>query len=80
MKEDSEQQQQQQLASPPAKRPKIYPVDRILIYVRQPQEEIFTPLHISPPSVDGLLLAVRKERLVHTSVGHSFVHSYCVYY
>jgi hypothetical protein len=66
MKEESDQQQQQQqqqaqLASPPAKRAKIYPVDRILIYVRQPQEEIFTPLHISPPSVEGLLLAVRKH-------------------
>lgn len=60
MKEDGDQQQPQ-LASPPAKRPKIYPLDRILIYVRQPQEEIFTPLHISPPSVDGLLLAVRKK-------------------
>lgn len=58
---DQQQQEEPQMASPPAKRPKIYPSERILIYVRQPQEEIFAPLHISPPSVEGLLLAVRRK-------------------
>ena len=32
--------------------------DRVMLYVRQEAEEIFTPLHVVPPSVQGLLNAV----------------------
>lgn len=33
--------------------------ERVMLYVRQDAEDVFTPLHVTPPSVQGLLNAVR---------------------
>ena len=32
--------------------------ERVMLYVRQESEDVFTPLHVTPPSVQGLLNAV----------------------
>jgi len=53
--------------SPPAKRQKIYPSDRVMIYVRKPDEAIFTPLHLIPASVEGLFKAVADKYNVDVS-------------
>lgn len=34
--------------------------ERVMLYVRQESEEVYTPLHVAPPSVQGLLNAVRE--------------------
>lgn len=31
-----------------------------MIYVRKPEEQIFTPLHLIPPTVEGMIFAVRQ--------------------
>lgn len=33
--------------------------ERVMLYVRQETEDVYTPLHVTPPSVQGLLNAVR---------------------
>ncbi|KAL1449253.1 hypothetical protein WDU94_000464 [Cyamophila willieti] len=47
-------------SSLPLKRPKLMPPlnERVMLYVRQEADEIYTPLHVSPPSTQGLLNAV----------------------
>ena len=45
----------------PLKRPKLYPNDRVLIYVRKPEEPVFQPLHLHPPTVDGLIQALADK-------------------
>lgn len=32
--------------------------ERVMLYVRQESEDVYTPLHVAPPSVQGLLNAV----------------------
>lgn len=54
--------------SPPMKRPKFMagpgsagppPLnERVMLYVRQESEEVYTPLHVVPPTTVGLLNAV----------------------
>ncbi|KAL3079769.1 hypothetical protein niasHS_014051 [Heterodera schachtii] len=44
---------------PQPKRPR--PSERIMIYVRKQGEEIFTPLHLVPPSLGGLARAVSEK-------------------
>lgn len=48
-------------SSPPLKRPKLVPPlnERVMLYVRQESEDVYTPLHIVPPTTTGLLNAVR---------------------
>ncbi|KFD68620.1 hypothetical protein M514_00352 [Trichuris suis] len=47
--------------SPTPKRVKLYPTGRVMLYVRKPEENIFTPLHVIPPSMDGLLKAIQEK-------------------
>lgn len=35
--------------------------ERVMLYVRQEGEEVYTPLHVVPPSTQGLLNAVSKK-------------------
>lgn len=51
--------------SPPCKRLRLMPPvnERLMLYVRQEQEDIFTPLHLVPPSTLGLLSAVSYNTL-----------------
>ncbi|XP_053204735.1 protein grainyhead-like isoform X2 [Panonychus citri] len=46
---------------PPPKRDKVYPPDRLLLYARQENEEIFHVLHIVPPTLVGLALSIQKK-------------------
>lgn len=34
--------------------------ERVMLYVRQESEDVYTPLHVTPPTVQGLLNAVRN--------------------
>lgn len=49
-------------SSPPVKRPKMVPPlsERVMLYVRQENEDVYTPLHVVPPTTTGLLNAVSK--------------------
>lgn len=41
------------------KRQRMSPMcDRVMLYVRQENEDIYTPLHVVPPTTSGLLNAV----------------------
>ncbi|KAG8254349.1 Grainyhead-like protein 2, variant 2 [Homalodisca vitripennis] len=46
-------------SSPPLKRPKMVPPlnERVMLYVRQDAEDVYTPLHVAPPTTTGLLNA-----------------------
>ena len=50
---------------PPAKRARLTPPlsQRVMLYARQEQEEVYTPLHVAPPTTLGLLNAVSAARL-----------------
>ncbi|XP_043277454.1 protein grainyhead isoform X2 [Venturia canescens] len=37
------------------------PEDRVMLYVRQESEDVYTPLHVTPPTVQGLLNANYSE-------------------
>ena len=37
------------------------PETRMVVYVRQENEEIFTPLHLVPPTVPGLARAIETK-------------------
>lgn len=44
------------------KRQRMSPMcDRVMLYVRQENEDIYTPLHVVPPTTTGLLNAVRGK-------------------
>lgn len=54
--------------------------ERVMLYVRQESEEFFTPLHVTPPTVQGLLNAVRNNALkalffytvtIHIDISHT---------
>lgn len=51
---------------PPMKRSKIIPSlnERVMLYVRQENEDVYTPLHVAPPTTQGLLNAVSINILV----------------
>lgn len=34
--------------------------ERVMLYVRQESEDVYTPLHVTPPTVQGLLNAVSR--------------------
>jgi len=50
-------------AQPEPKRRKVLPPpeSRMVVYVRQENEEIFTPLHLVPPTVPGLARAIETK-------------------
>lgn len=60
--------------SPPLKRAKMMTVpgsagppplnERVMLYVRQESEDVYTPLHVVPPTATGLLNAVSTTQLV----------------
>lgn len=35
--------------------------ERVMLYVRQDAEEVYTPLHVVPPTTSGLLNAVSTQ-------------------
>ncbi|XP_075215514.1 grainy head isoform X2 [Lycorma delicatula] len=56
-------------SSPPLKRPKMVPPlnERVMLYVRQDAEEVYTPLHVVPPTTTGLLNAIENKYKISTS-------------
>jgi len=54
---------------PEPKRRKIVPppASRMVVYVRQENEEIYTPLHLVPPTVPGLARAIETKYNVSAS-------------
>ena len=53
-------------SAPPMKRAKIVPSlnERVMLYVRQENEDVYTPLHVVPPTTQGLLNAVSCARIL----------------
>ncbi|XP_037530134.1 protein grainyhead isoform X2 [Rhipicephalus sanguineus] len=55
------------IISPPLKKIKVYPSDRVLLYARREKEEYFLPLHLVPPSLAGLAKAIESKYKVDAS-------------
>ncbi|XP_054721356.1 protein grainyhead-like [Uloborus diversus] len=53
--------------TPPPKKMKLYPGDRVLLYARQESEDTFQPLHIYPPSLAGLARGIEKKYKLNSS-------------
>lgn len=47
----------------PMKRPRMTPPlnERVMLYVRQDNDDVYTPLHVVPPTQIGLLNAVSQS-------------------
>lgn len=58
---DSRSSSSDNTLTPPPKRIKIYPSDRVLLYARQDSEEIFHALHLVPPTLAGLAKAIESR-------------------
>jgi len=52
-----------------AKRPRMIPPssERIMLYVRQETEDVYTPLHLVPPTVHGLISAIENKYKINAS-------------
>ncbi|XP_067142512.1 grainyhead-like protein 1 homolog isoform X1 [Centruroides vittatus] len=48
----------------PIKRVKMYPTDRVLLYARRENEDIYHPLHLVPPNLAGLATAIENKYLI----------------
>lgn len=42
--------------------------ERVMLYVRQDGDEVYTPLHVVPPTTQGLLNAVSEYFLVYNTL------------
>ncbi|GBN68921.1 Protein grainyhead [Araneus ventricosus] len=58
--------------APPIKKFKLTPPDRVLLYVRRSDEEIFHALHLVPPNLEGLAKALENKYNISTSVIRHF--------
>jgi len=54
---------------PETKRPRIIPPvsERIMVYVRQETEDVYTPLHLIPPTVAGLIASIENKYKINAS-------------
>ncbi|TGZ40336.1 Protein grainyhead [Temnothorax longispinosus] len=56
--------------------PHLRPTDaeeRVMLYVRQESEDIYTPLHVTPPTVQGLLNAIEsKYKIASSSINNLY--------
>ncbi|XP_034933822.1 uncharacterized protein grh [Chelonus insularis] len=47
--------------------------ERVMLYVRQESEDVYTPLHVTPPSVQGLLNAIEsKYKIASSSINNLY--------
>ncbi|XP_046435585.1 protein grainyhead isoform X1 [Neodiprion fabricii] len=47
--------------------------ERVMLYVRQESEDVYTPLHVAPPSVQGLLNAIEsKYKIASSSINNLY--------
>ncbi|XP_073812403.1 grainy head isoform X9 [Musca autumnalis] len=61
---------------PPMKRGRMTPPtsERVMLYVRQENEDVYTPLHVVPPTTIGLLNAQQCTTATITTTSHSHHH------
>lgn len=56
--------------------PHLRPTDaeeRVMLYVRQESEDVYTPLHVTPPTVQGLLNAIEsKYKIASSSINNLY--------
>ncbi|XP_037085126.1 LOW QUALITY PROTEIN: protein grainyhead-like [Pollicipes pollicipes] len=66
---DGEHRDESGLFLPAAKRPRLSPPlsQRVMLYARQEQEEVYTPLHVAPPTTVGLLHAIQSKYKISAS-------------
>lgn len=69
---------------PPIKRQRLTPPlnERVMLYVRQENEDVYTPLHVVPPTLGGLLNAVSLLTPPYITEPYSTFSSYactCIY-
>jgi len=52
-----------------SKRPRIIPPpsERIMVYVRQETEDVYTPLHLVPPTVPGLISSIENKYKINAT-------------
>jgi len=61
------------LSQPTPKRVKLYPSNRELIYAKQENEQYFHPLHLVPPTLVGLAMAIQnKYKLEAKNIRHIY--------
>ena len=41
--------------------------ERIMVYVRQETEDVYTPLHLVPPTVTGLISAIENKYKINAT-------------
>ncbi|GIY56816.1 hypothetical protein CDAR_510566 [Caerostris darwini] len=58
--------------APPLKKMKVSPPDRVLLYVRRSNEEIFHALHLVPPTLEGLAKALEIKYSISASLMRCF--------
>ncbi|XP_054706160.1 protein grainyhead-like isoform X2 [Uloborus diversus] len=58
--------------TPPMKKFKLAPADRVLLYVKRADEEIFHPLHLMPPSLAGLAKALENKYNIGSDLIRNF--------
>lgn len=56
-----------EFGQPVIKRQRMTPPlsERVMLYVRQENEDVYTPLHVVPPTTMGLLNAVSNKYTFH---------------
>ncbi|KOX77113.1 Protein grainyhead [Melipona quadrifasciata] len=56
--------------------PHLRPADaeeRVMLYVRQESEDVYTPLHVTPPTIQGLLNAIEsKYKIASSSINNLY--------
>lgn len=64
---------------PSLKRSRMTPPlnERVMLYVRQENEDVYTPLHVVPPTTMGLLNAVSSDLYYSTFFPNFPMHSFC---
>lgn len=58
----------------PIKRQRITPPlsERVMLYVRQDNEDVYTALHVVPPTTNGLISAVSASQLLTRNFYENF--------
>ncbi|GIY40524.1 protein grainyhead [Caerostris darwini] len=58
---DTDSRESSNAFTPPPKRMKKFPGDRVLLYARQDSEDTFQALHIHPPTLNGLAKGIENK-------------------
>lgn len=63
-----------EFGQPVIKRQRMTPPlnERVMLYVRQDNEDVYTPLHVVPPTTIGLLNAVSQNEFLIQSLNHTY--------